>query len=144
MKSLSHYRLVLAFILSSVGLAAADGSAFAQQALPKWTPTRESVIVSAVPTHNYRIVLSGSHLGGEAFIVSASMQVPYSDLDLARDPDATELGRRIQVAARLVCRQLDLKYPPALFPIVDGFNCEHDAASDGMSRANMVIASARK
>lgn len=142
MKTRSRHHLMLVAAMLA-GAALANPSAFAQQAQPRWTPTRESVVVSAVPTHNYRIVLSASHLG-EAFIVSASMQVPYSDLDLAKDPDAEEFGRRIHVAARLVCRQLDLKYPPTLYPIVEGFDCEHDAASDGMSRANVIIASARK
>ena len=129
-------------IIALFGLVA-NAPAFAQQAAPKWVPTRESITISASPSRNYRIVLSASHLG-QAFIVSASMPVPYSDLNLAQDPDAAELGRRIRVAAHLVCLQLDLKYPPVLYPILDGFNCEHDAATDGMSRADLVIASARK
>jgi len=140
MKNIALYHLMLASILS---LSAAAGPAVAQQAPQKWVPTRESITISASPTRNYRIVLSASHLG-QAFVVSASMPVPYSDLNLTRDPDADELGRRIHVAARLVCLQLDQKYPPMQFPILDGFNCEHDAATDGMSRADLVIASARK
>jgi len=143
MKKIALYQLTVASILSLLGLAMAGGAAMAQQATPKWVPTRESITISASPTKNYRIVLSASHLG-QAFIVSASMPVPYSDLNLTRDPDAAELGRRIHVAAHLVCLQLDQKYPPMLFPILDGFNCEHDAATDGMSRADLVIASARK
>lgn len=139
MKKIALYHLTLAFLASLL----ATGPAMAQQAAPKWVPTRESITISASPTRNYRIVLSGSHLG-TAMIVSASMPVPYSDLNLTRDPDAAELGRRIHVAAHLVCLQLDQKYPPMQYPILDGFNCEHDAAVDGMSRADMVIASARK
>lgn len=91
---------------------------------------------------NYRVVLSNSRLG-EAFIVSASMEVPYNDLNLARDPDADELGRRIHIAARLICEEMDRKYPQSQYPILEGFDCEHDAAKDGMERANLVIASAR-
>jgi UrcA family protein len=140
MKNIALYHLALASILS---LPAAAGPVFAQQAPQKWVPTRESITISASPTRNYRIVLSASHLG-QAFVVSASMPVPYSDLNLTRDPDAEELGRRIHVAARLVCLQLDQKYPPMQYPILDGFNCEHDAAAEGMSRADLVIASARK
>lgn len=143
MNKIALHHLTLAAFLSLLGLAMAHGPALAQQSAPRWVPTRESITISAAPTKNYRIVLSASHLG-QAFMVSASMPVPYSDLDLAKDPDAAELGRRIHVAARLVCLQLDQKYPPMQYPILDGFNCEHDAAADGMSRADVVIASARK
>ena len=71
------------------------------------------------------------------------MEVPYSDLNLARDTDADELGRRIHVAAHLICHEMDLKYPPNQYPILEGFDCEKDAARDGMERANLVIASAK-
>ena len=88
------------------------------------------------------MALTASHLG-KAFMVSASIPVPYSDLDLAKEPGAAELGRRIRVAAHLVCRQLDLKYPPALYPILEGDDCERTAAMDGMSRADQIIAAAK-
>jgi UrcA family protein len=146
--SLQHKHLLPAAILFAfMGLA--NGPAFAQHAQaqqapkpPKWNPKLESVIVSAMHSKNYRVVLSGTHLG-EAFVVSASMEVPYNDLHLARDEDAAELGRRIHIAAHLVCEELDRKYPQALYPIVEGFDCEHDAAVDGMDRANQVIAAAK-
>ena len=144
MEKMPLYRLgFVAFLLAVLAGVLGAGPALAQQAPTKWVPTRESITISATPTRNYRIILTGSHLG-EAFVVSASMAVPYSDLNLTKDPDAEEFGRRIHVAAQLVCRQLDVKYPPAQYPILDGFNCEHDAAVDGMARADQVIASARK
>lgn len=138
----SLYRLV-----ALAGVALAAGSANAQQAPTKWVPTRESVTVSAMAAKNYRVILSASHLSSGAFVVSASMPVPYSDLNLARDPDAAEFDRRIHVAAHLVCLQLDIKYPPSQYPIADGysgFECEHEAAKDGMAQADVIIASARK
>jgi UrcA family protein len=138
-KSLHHRHLTLV-ALASIGLAI--GPAVAQQAPAKWKPGRESITVSAAPLKNYRMILSGSRLG-EAFAVTASIPVPYSDLDLAKEPGATEFGRRIHVAAHLVCEQLDLKYPPALYPILEGDDCEHTAASDGMDQANQIIAKAR-
>jgi UrcA family protein len=142
-ESLHYKHFTLAGImLAFTGLAIANGPAVAQQTPEKWKPALESVTVSAAPAQNYRVVLSGSHLG-EAFIVTASMPVPYSDLDLAKEPGAVEFGRRIHVAAHLVCQQLDMKYPPALYPILDGFDCEHTAALDGMSRANLIIAAAK-
>jgi UrcA family protein len=132
----TRHQLLLAAI---IGPAALASPALAQDAAPKWKPTLEQVIISAKAPRNYRVVLSNSRLG-EAFLVSASMEVPYNDLNLAKDPDADELGRRIHVAARLICEQ---KYPQTQYPILEGFDCEHDAAKDGMERANLVIASAR-
>lgn len=142
-ESLHHRHLTLvASMLACIVSATAIGPAVAQQAPAKWKPSRESITVSAAPTKNYRMVLTGSHLG-EALVVTASIPVPYSDLNLAKEPDATELGRRIHVAAHLVCQQLDLKYPPALYPILDGFDCEHTAAADGMAVADQIIAAAK-
>jgi UrcA family protein len=140
-ESLHHRHLMFAAsMLASIGLA--SGPSVAQQAPAKWNPGRESITVSGKPMKNYRMILSNSRLG-EAFVVTASMPVPYSDLDLAKEPGAAELGRRIHVAAHLVCQQLDLKYPPLLYPILEGGNCEHDAASDGMAAANEIIAAKR-
>ena len=137
------HHLMPAIIMAFIGSATATAPALAQAETPRWKPTLESVIISAAkPKRNYRLVLSSSHLG-EAFLVSASIEVPFSDLDLAKEPDADELGRRIHVAARLVCLQLDLKYPQMQYPILEGFDCVHDAARDGMERADLVIASAK-
>ena len=145
--SLHHKHLVLAAVLlASIGLAITARPALGQQTATKWVPTREAIIVRAAPTKNWRVVLTASHLG-EAFIVSASMPVPYSDLNLAREPDAAEFGRRIHVAAHLVCQQLDIKYPPTQYPIVDGYSgyeCERATANDGMSQASTIIASATR
>ena len=139
MKTLHH--LLLAALLTCI--VAAGGPALAQQAAPRWKPGLESVIISAQkPMRNYRLVLSSSHLG-EAFFISASIDVPFGDLDLAKEVGAEELDRRIHVAARLVCEQLDRKYPPAIYPILEGSNCVPDAARDGMEHANLIIANAR-
>jgi UrcA family protein len=139
MKTLHH--LLLAAFLTCI--AVPNGPALAQQAAPRWKPGLESVIISAQkPMRNYRLVLSSSRLG-EAFFISASIDVPYNDLDLAQDVGAEELDRRIHVAARLVCEQLDRKYPPTQYPILEGDNCVPDAAREGMERANLVIANAR-
>jgi UrcA family protein len=156
-KSSLHHRhpMLAAILLASIGLT--NGPAVAQQIQtqqtqvqqtpaqqnpPKWSPSLESVIVSGMFPKNYRVILSNTRLG-EAFVVTASMPVPYSDLNLAKDPDAAELGRRIHFAAHLICFELDRKYPPELYPIEEGYDCEHSAASDGMDRANQAIAAAR-
>jgi UrcA family protein len=148
-KSLHNKHLIPAAVLFAfigLGPAAAQQSqpqqSQTQQAPPKWNPRLEAVIVSAMHSKNYRMVLSSTHLG-EAFVVTASLDVPYSDLHLAKEADAAELGRRIHVAAHLVCVELDRKYPPNLYPIIEGDDCEHNAAIDGMERANQVIAAAK-
>ncbi len=135
MKKLVQFLIAAPVIMGSPALA--------QPAAPKWKPGLESVIISAQkPMRNYRLVLSSSHIG-EAFFISASIDVPFKDLDLAQDVGAQELDRRIHVAARLVCEQLDRKFPPTQYPILEGNDCVHDAARDGMERANVVIANAR-
>jgi UrcA family protein len=94
---------------------------------------------------DWRMALTASHLG-KAFLVSASIPVPYSDLDLVKEPDAIELGRRIQVAARLVCVELDNKYPPTQYVILEGYSgpdCARIAARDGIEQINTIIASAK-
>jgi UrcA family protein len=156
-KNSLHHRYLgpVAILLASIGLANVPAVAqqiqiqqgpaqqtSAQQKPPKWNPSLESVIVSGMIPKNYRVILSNTRLG-EAFVVTASMPVPYSDLNLAREADAAELGRRIHVAAHLICFELDRKYSPELYPIEDGYDCEHNAASDAMEQANRAITAAR-
>jgi UrcA family protein len=138
MKTNSLHHLMLAAIM----LASAGSGPVLAQPVVKWSPNRESVTITATASKNYRVILSNSHLG-EAMMVSASIPVPYNDLDLTKDPGADEFGRRIHVAAHLICAELDRKYPPAQFTILEGFDCEHDAAVDGMEQANKIIASRR-
>ena len=143
-KSLHQRHLMLvASMLASTGLVIAP--ALAQQTPPRWRPSVESIIVRAGAMRDWHMALTASHLG-KAFLVSASIPVPYSDLDLVKQPDATELGRRIQVAARLVCLELDNKYPPTQYPILEGYSgndCARMAARDGMEQINTIIASAK-
>ena len=143
-KPLHHRHLTLvASMLAFTGLV--NEPALAQQATARWKPRVESIVVTAGAMKDWRMALTASHLG-KAFMVSASIPVPYSDLDLAKEPDATELGRRIQVAARLVCVELDNKYPPTQYPLIEGYSgleCARVAARDGMEQVNTIIASAK-
>jgi UrcA family protein len=145
-KSLHHRHLMLiASMFAATGLAIANEPALAQQASARWRPSVESIIVRAGAMKDWQMALTASHLG-KAFVVSASIPVPYSDLDLVKEPDATELGRRIQVAARLVCMELDNKYPPTRYPILEGYSgndCARMAARDGMEQINTIVASAK-
>ena len=139
-----HRSMLVAIMLASTAMIYAP--ALAQQTSARWKPSVESIIVRAGAMRDWHMALTASHLG-KAFMVSASIPVPYSDLDLAKDPDATELGRRIQVAARLVCVELDNKYPPTQYVILDGYSgydCARMAARDGMEQINTIIASAKQ
>lgn len=130
--------------LAACGLAIAGHTAVAQQAPPRWKPNVETITVSAMAAaKNLRAALTGTHFS-EAFAVSASIPVPYSDLNLSRDADAGELDRRIHVAARVVCAELDIKYPPTRYPTIAGGDCEQVATSDGLTQASLVIAAAKK
>jgi len=143
----SHFqkRLVLvSFVLASMAVTALPASA--QRSTARWSPRIESITVKAGAMKNWRAALSASHLG-KAFAVSASMPVPYADLDLIKGEDVDELGRRVQVAARLVCQELDNKYPPMQFPIIEGYSgqeCVRVTARESMEEANMVIARAKR
>jgi UrcA family protein len=134
-------------ILLAAGALAATGPALAQSAAPatppRWKPSIDSVTVTAMPWKEMRAVLTGTHIS-EAFAVSASIPVPYSDLNLVTDPGADELNRRIGVAARLVCTELDIKYPPHLYPNLGDTDCEDAARKDGLEKAGEVIASKRR
>jgi UrcA family protein len=132
-----------AILVASIGLTSRQAvGQQTQQTPPTWRPSLETVIVEAAKLKNYRLVMSSTRIG-EVFAVTASLQVPYSDLHLATATDAAELQRRIGVAARLVCLELDAKYPPSMYAIVEGDNCEQTAAKDGMDRANQAIAAAK-
>jgi len=142
--SLHHQHLILAAIALSF-LAGMNAPAAAQPAKPKWRPGVESIIVRASAPKNYMNALTASHLGS-AFVVSASIPVPYSDLDLAREADASEMDRRVHLAADLVCQQLDKRYPPTQYPLLEGYSgaeCARQAAMDGMEHVEMIVASAK-
>lgn len=115
----------------------------AQAAPPKWNPRVETIVISAMPFKDWRVLFTGSHIAS-AMAVSASIPVPYSDLNLVRDADAAELDRRIGVAAQIVCRELDEKFPPSIYVSLDGGNCVQEANRGGISIAHDVVAAARK
>ena len=119
--------------------------ATAQQAAPqRWRPTPETVTVSAMAaSKNLRAVLTGTNLP-QAFAVSASIPVPYGDLNLTRDADASEFTRRIGVAAQLVCYEIDLKYPPTQYPTLGDEDCVGGARKDGLAQASAAIEKARQ
>ena len=143
MKTYLHGTTFTAAILAFIGFALANGPASAQQ-----TPTTRkapiaTITVTAAPYRNMGEISRLTVQGHKFLVVSASIPVPYSDLDLAQAPGAAELGRRINVAARMACQQLDIKYPPHIYAVMGTDDCRRNAANSGMAEANVVIAAAR-
>jgi UrcA family protein len=130
-------------LLMIAGLLAATPS-IAQQAPPRWRPNPETVIVRGVAdARRVQQAMTGTNIS-EAYIVTASVAVPYSDLNLVRDADASEFDRRIHVAARLVCEELDVKFPRSSYPVIDADDCVQVATQDGLTEADQRIAAARR
>jgi len=142
MKKSSLHRTTLAATMFAVfGLVLAHGPAAAQQTTRK-TPMA-TITVTAAPYRNIPEISRMTVQGHKFLVISASIPVPYSDLNLAQETGATELGRRIRVAARMACQQLDLKYPPHIYAVIGTDDCQRNAADSGMAEANVVIAAAR-
>lgn len=140
-KSSLHGTTLAATMFAVFGLALAHEPAAAQQTTRK-TPMA-TITVTAAPYRNIPEISRMTVQGHKFLVISASIPVPYSDLNLAQETGATELGRRIRVAARMACQQLDLKYPPHIYAVIGTDDCQRNAADSGMAEANVVIAAAR-
>jgi UrcA family protein len=130
-------------LLAAAGLAAMAAPLAAQPVAPRWKPGPEVIVVTANFDPNWRNVLTGTSISS-AIAVSASLPVPYGDLDLTRPPDVDEFGRRINVAAGFICRQLDVKYPPQQYPILNGDDCFQSAVNNGMTSVSQIVAAVRQ
>ena len=137
-------RVLMSMVLMLTGLALSNGPAMAQQAAPKWKAPMATITVTTAPFKNLREIQSLTIYGQSYLAVSASVPVPYGDLNLAQETGATELSRRIHLAARMACDQLQIKYPPNIYPVIGTDDCAQSAADDGMTKANDVIAAAKR
>ena len=138
------HRVLAAAAFAFAGVALAGGPAMAQQASPNWRAPMATITVTAAPLKNLREIQRLTVQGHKFLAVSASIPVPYGDLNLAQDSGANELGRRVRVAARMACQQLDIKYPPSIYPVIGTDDCVRNAADEGMTEAGTVIAAAKK
>lgn len=121
-----------------------------------WTTTSEAasasrnakpmatITVTAAPIGNLREIQRLTVQGNKFLAVSASVPVPYGDLNLSQPAGASELGRRVRVAANMACQQLDFAYPPHIFPVIGTDDCVKTAAENGMAEAGSVIAAAKQ
>jgi len=135
---------LMSMVLMLAGLALLDGPATAQQAAPKWKAPMATITVTTAPFKNLRDVERLTIFGQSYLAVSASVPVPYGDLNLAQDSGANELGRRVHLAAQMACQQLEIRYPPNIYPVIGTDDCAQAAANDGMTKANDVIAAAKR
>lgn len=143
MKTHLHGTAFAALMLALTGLAVANGPVTAQERPATRKMPMATITVTAAPYRNMGEISRLTVQGHKFLVVSASIPVPYSDLDLAQARGADELGRRIRVAARMACQQLDIKYPPNIYAVMGTDDCQKNAANNGMSEANAVIAAAR-
>lgn len=81
-----------------------------------------------------------SELGAPYRYISMSKGVYFGDLNLRTRSGARELKDRIGYTARMMCRQLDVRYPVTA-PGSPG--CYTTAMNDAMEQANFAIAEAR-
>jgi len=141
-KASLHLSTLAATLFAILGLAFVS-PATAQE---KTTTTKTPIATITVTTAPYRNMGEISRMtvqGHKFLVVSASIPVPFSDLDLAQASGADELGRRIRVAARMACQQLDIKYPSHIYAVIGTDDCQRNAANSGMAEAKLAIAAAR-
>ncbi|MGE4063666.1 MAG: UrcA family protein [Rhodospirillaceae bacterium] len=136
-----EYPVFAAIVFALLGFALSAGPAQAQQAARSTMPT---ITVTAAPLKNIREIMRLTVQGHKFLAISASVPVPYGDLNLSQESGANELGRRIRVAARLACQQLDIAYPPHIYAVIGSDDCVRNAADDGLAEAGTVIAAAKR
>jgi UrcA family protein len=138
-----HRNTLGATVFALIGLALAHAPADAQERPASRRAPMATITVTAAPYRNIPEISRMTVQGHKFLVISASIPVPYSDLNLAQETGAAELGRRIKVAARMACQQLDIKYPPHIYAVIGTDDCQRNAADSGMAEANVVIAAAR-
>lgn len=103
-----------------------------------------TITVTAAPIGNLREIQRLTVQGNKFLAVSASVPVPYSDLNLTQSAGANELNRRVKLAARMACDQLDAAYPPYIYAIIGTDDCVKVASDNGLAEAGAVVAAARR
>lgn len=106
------------------GMVVAAGSALGQQAT-------DVVIQAARPTTVMR--------AGPNEVVSVTRHVSYADLDLATQKGDWELEKRVNDAAKEVCKRLD-KVQPAQRP--SDLNCVKETVAKAMEQVHIVVSAA--
>jgi UrcA family protein len=111
-------KLKFGFALA-IALATASGAAVAQQ-------TQIGLSETGIPIDQFQV----------------QRPVSYSDLDLTTASGAAELVKRVTVAAKAACQQVDAA-DPLDFWNTDDTSCTKTAADGGLKQANAAITAAR-
>ncbi len=128
-------RISISALIAAGALTLVSGAASAQGYQDTAYQPNENVEIT-VPHYGPQ----RSELGAPNVRVSLSRAVRYDDLDLRTRHGARVLRERIQLTARLLCRDLDERYPVTAD---DSPPCYKNAADDALYRADRAIADAR-
>lgn len=93
----------------------------------------------AVPRYNNGI----SKLGAPNMRVFLSREVRYDDLDLRTRHGANILRDRVKLTARLLCRDMDQRWPVTADNGGDQITCYHNASENALYRVHRAIVEAR-
>ncbi|HVZ27568.1 MAG TPA: UrcA family protein [Rhizomicrobium sp.] len=119
-------------IFAAAGMTALCPTAFAQDIKPS-----ENITVTApllvIPKEQK---LKGMHV----LSLSVEKVVSYADLDLSKPGDAAKFRTRISDTAAELCKELDSKYPPAVYIPVTNQNCIKATTDSAMPVVNEIIA----
>ena len=126
--------------------AIANGTALAQATGPSAQVTEE-VIIRAPDVVRRQLPRSGPGTPPgltNPEIVSLTRAVSYSDLDLSKASDVTELETRVKNTARDVCQELNRRFPKANNQYVyANTDCVKKATDDGMEVVRQITAAQR-
>ena len=110
--------------LPLVTFAAAISTASVAQPVAKQSPTEEVTVIAPYYLHQKEIK---SDIRSRLLAVSIEKRVSYADLDLSRPAGVGKFRTRISDAATVLCKHLELLYPPTAYVPLSSQNCAKTA-----------------
>ena len=123
--------------LLMLGLAASSFGSSAAQDLRSSAQDEEVRVTSPYTILQQALPRSLS----ESLLIShiiVEKSVSFSDLDLTKQADVDKMKDRIRQAAKDSCRELNRRFPRALYIPVDDTNCVRDATYRSLARLDEV------
>lgn len=128
-------------ILPATGLLLATDSVLAQQTDEKVVGAAVEEVVVEAPVVQRKITARGSS-GYTTEVVQLRKKVSYADLDLARESDAQELHKRIEMTAKEACEALKATFRRGEKDAADVYRCTMLAIKNTEKEFESVIAAA--
>lgn len=128
-------------ILPATGLLLATDSVLAQQTDEKVVGAAVEEVVVEAPVVQRKITARGSS-GYTTEVVQLRKKVSYADLDLARESDAQELHKRIEMTAKEACEALKATFRRGEKDAGDVYRCTMLAIKNTEKEFESVIAAA--